>query len=104
MYEAYLLEDFKQVFAIKKNIDQNYAGNSIQDKIDYIYALTVGKTQGKEAYIKELEIISDVYQGTQISNIAAFTIRTLQQSSDNKMSENIFDNNLSGAFNNFNGI
>lgn len=98
MYEAYLLEDFKQVFAIKKNIDQNYAGNSIQDKIDYIYALTVGKTQGKEAYIKELEIISDVYQGTQISNIAAFTIRTLQQSSDNKMSENIFDNNLSGVF------
>jgi hypothetical protein len=78
MYTAYTLGKYNEVMAFKKKIDQEYAGNSIQAKIDYLFALTIGKTQGKEAYIKELEILKEAYTGTEIGEMAAFTLRLLQ--------------------------
>jgi len=55
MFAAFKNEQFDTVFSIKKIIDKEYAGNSIQAKIDYLYALTMGQTAGKEAYLSELE-------------------------------------------------
>jgi TolA-binding protein len=78
MYTAYTVGKYNEVMAFKKKIDQEYAGNSIQAKIDYLFALTIGKTQGKEAYIKELAILKEAYTGTEIGEMAAFTLRLLQ--------------------------
>ncbi len=78
MYTAYSEDKYNEVLAFKKKIDQEYVGNSIQAKIDYLFALTIGKTKGKEAYIEELEILKEAYSGTEIGKMAAFTLRLLQ--------------------------
>ena len=77
MYEAFQSDNFKEVIRIKKKIDTEYAGNSIQARIDYLYALTIGKTSGKADYLKELESIKESYVGTAIGEQAAYTIRLL---------------------------
>ncbi|MEY2924380.1 MAG: hypothetical protein RLZZ337_928, partial [Bacteroidota bacterium] len=82
MYESFQNNNFDQVFAIKKQIDREYPGNSIQGKIDYLNALAIGKTKGKEAYLRELEIVRDNYTGTEIGDMAAFTIRLLTEQND----------------------
>lgn len=98
MYTAFVNKNYDSVFAIKSYIDLNHAGNSIQDKIDYIHALTIGKTKGKEAYIKELEGIKEVYQGTAISELASYTLRVLLEPEQEKTTELIFDSNLDDVF------
>ncbi len=77
MYESFKAENFNTALTIKKEIDINYPGSSIQGKVDYLYALTIGKTKGKEAYLKELEVVQDAYAGNEIGDIAAYTIRLL---------------------------
>lgn len=86
MYTAYLNDDFDEVFAVKKIIDQNFAGNSLQAKIDYLNALAIGRTQGKEAYIEELEIVKETYKGNEVGERAAYTLRLLTEQENGKES------------------
>lgn len=78
MYEAFQQDNQSKVQKIKKEIDKQYPGNSIQGKIDYLYALSIGKTEGKEAYIEELEIVKEAYFGTNTGERAAYTLRLLK--------------------------
>ena len=97
MYTAYISDNFDKVNTIKGKIDQEYAGNSIQGKIDYLYALAIGKAKGKEAYIKELEIVKEAYRGTDIGEMAAYTLRLLSE--ENKPSVNsIYADENNGVF------
>jgi len=77
MYESFKSENFNATVRIKKEIDTDYPGSSIQGKVDYLYALTIGKTKGKQAYIEELKVLQDAYAGNEIGDIAAYTIRLL---------------------------
>ena len=77
MYDAYSKDRFDDLIKIKKEIDRTYAGNSIQAKIDYLYALTLAKQGGKAQYIKELEIIKEAYPGTDVGDMASYTLRLL---------------------------
>ncbi len=97
MYSAYKSENFDKVTSIKKKIDQNFAGNSIQGKVDYLFALTIGKTSGKEAYLKELDIVKEAYSGTEIGEMAAYTIRLLNES-DKPTSKSIFSDEKAGLY------
>lgn len=78
MYDAFNNGKYNKVTSIKQQIDKDYPGSSIQAKIDYLYALTIGKTKGKDAYIKELEAVKEAYQGTEIGEMADFTLRLLK--------------------------
>jgi TolA-binding protein len=98
MFTAFKNEKFDTVFTIKKTIDKEYAGNSIQAKIDYLYALTIGHTSGKKAYISELEGIKEAYSGTAIGERAAYTIRLL--TAEDKLA----DDELSRFTSNLNGV
>ncbi len=84
MYGAYESEKFAEVVAMKEQIDREYPGNSIQGKIDYLYALTIGKTKGKAAFLVELEALKEAYSGNEIGDIAAYTI-TLLTSTDSAL-------------------
>ena len=77
MYNFYQAEQYDSVRSIRNQVSNKYPGNSIQAKFDYLYALMIGKTEGKEAYIAELEAIAENYPGTDIANIAAYTITYL---------------------------
>ncbi len=77
MYEHFIAEDYKAAVEVKEKIDTDYPGSSIQAKVDYLYALTVGKTQGKSAYIKELKSLEETYAGTEIGEMATFTLELL---------------------------
>lgn len=77
MYNAFQVGKYDEVKKYKKDVDLNYPGNSIQGKIDYLYALTIGKTEGKEAYKRELEVVREAYAGTEIGEMAAYTLRLL---------------------------
>ncbi|MFY0644882.1 MAG: tetratricopeptide repeat protein [Bacteroidia bacterium] len=77
MYDAYLANNHEDVEAIHLKVGQEHAGNSIQAKFDYLYALHIGKTKGKDAYIVELQALVDNYPGTEIATQAAYTIRFL---------------------------
>lgn len=98
MFAAFKNEQFDTVFSIKKIIDKEYAGNSIQAKIDYLYALTMGQTAGKEAYLSELEGIKEAYSGTAIGEQAAYTIRLLTADDEMALDElSRFVSNLNGV-------
>ena len=87
MYKAYTNEDFEQVLQLKRQIDTEYPGNSIQGRIDYLYTLTVGKMQGKEAYIKELRILEETYSGTEIGEIARYTLSLFEEPAEEALPE-----------------
>ena len=97
MYAAYEKDQFEGVKKIKEQIDQDYAGNSIQAKIDYLYALSLGKKGGKEEYIKELEIIKEAYPGTDVGEMAAYTLRLLTTDQTENTSS-IYDADNKGIF------
>lgn len=77
MYESFKSEKFSTALRLKKEIDIEYPGSSIQGKVDYLYALTIGKTKGREAYLNELKVLQEAYAGNEIGDIAAYTIRLL---------------------------
>jgi TolA-binding protein len=77
MYESFKSEKFSTALSLKKEIDIEYPGSSIQGKVDYLYALTIGKTKGREAYLNELKVVQEAYAGNEIGDIAAYTIRLL---------------------------
>lgn len=87
MYEAFTSNNLDEAVSIKKQIDRDYPGNSIQGKIDYLYALTLGKQAGKDVYIQELEIVKETYTGTEVGEMAAYTLRLLTSESSTKESE-----------------
>lgn len=97
MYSAFHRDDFDQVDSIKQKIDQEFAGNSIQGKIDYLYALAIGKSKGREAYLKELEIVKEAYRGTEIGEIAAYTLRLLSEVNKPSL-ESVYGPNNNGTF------
>lgn len=79
MYNAFQAEAYDTVKQIKDQVAKDYAGNAIQAKFDYLYALTLGITEGEEAYINELEAITENYPGTEIANLAAYAIKLLRE-------------------------
>lgn len=95
MYDAFSKDSFTQVKALYKKAAREYAGNSIQAKYDYLYALTIGKTEGRDAYIAELEAIAENYPGTEIANNASYTVKLLKRDSAESMVDiSMFENNI----------
>ncbi|MFT5725362.1 MAG: TolA-binding protein [Bacteroidia bacterium] len=78
-YNAYKNEDYEKALAFKNEANEKYAGNSLGAKFDYLQALIVGRTKGKEAYIIELQRIVELYPGTRISNQASYTLQYLRE-------------------------
>lgn len=78
MYKAYMANDFELVKTIKAEADKKYAGNAIQAKFDYLYALAVAKTEGTEKFAELLKQIKESYPGTEIAQIAAYTIEIIE--------------------------
>lgn len=86
MYQAYSQEQYDEVFEVKAAIDKDYPGSSIQAKVDYLYALTIGKTKGKDEFLAELKILQETYTGTEIGEIARYTL-SLFETSDSTATE-----------------
>jgi tetratricopeptide (TPR) repeat protein len=78
MYRAYESGDYKLAKQIKQEADTKYAGNAIQVKFDYLYALCVAKTEGQAKYLEALKQIRDNYKGTEIGNQAEYTISIIE--------------------------
>ncbi len=76
-YNAYLNDDFDKALAIKKEATEKYAGNSLQAKFDFLQTLIIGRTEGKDAFIKDLQRIIDLYPGTEIGDHADYTLQLL---------------------------
>ncbi len=98
MYEAFTLNKLDEAVSIKKQIDRDYPGNSIQGKIDYLYALTLGKQAGREVYIKELEIVNETYAGTEVGVMAAYTLRLLKSEDTNDNTSKIYSTTTNGTY------
>lgn len=77
MYNAYIENKFELVKAIKAEADKKYAGNAIQAKFDYLYALAVAKTDGTEKFAELLKQIKESYPGTEIAQIAIYTLEVI---------------------------
>ena len=98
MYAAYIAEEHDSVEAIHLRVAKEYAGNSIQAKFDYLYALHIGKTKGREEYITELQALVDNYPGTEIATQAAYTIRFLAgPGSDSDVDISMYELDISGG-------
>ncbi|MFM9945831.1 MAG: tetratricopeptide repeat protein [Bacteroidia bacterium] len=78
MYSAYIKENYSLVKQIKLEVDSKYAGNAIQAKFDYLYALAVAKTEPIEKFIELLKQIKDNYPGTEIGEQAAYTLEIVE--------------------------
>ncbi len=98
MYKAYEAGHLDRVKEIKELVAKEHAGNSIQAKFDYLYALYIGKTAGKEAYIEELKALVDNYPGTEIATKAAYTLRVLSDEvQESRIDISMFNTGLSGS-------
>ena len=98
MYFALQNENYNKIIQLKNSIDKNHAGNSIQDKIDYLFAQAVGKTKGKDAYISELESMKETYQGSSIGELSSYTLRLLQKPDEKSNALKLFDDDLDDVF------
>ena len=98
MYFALQNENYNKIIQLKNNIDKNHAGNSIQDKIDYLFAQAIGKTKGKSAYISELESIRETYQGNSIGELSSYTLRLMKKSNEKSNTLKLFDDDLDDVF------
>lgn len=78
MYNALQAGNYNQVKAIKLEVDRKYAGNNLQAKFDYLYAMAVAKTDSLSRYVELLKQIRDNYPGTEIAERAAYTINLLE--------------------------
>lgn len=82
-YAAYKKGDYQGSIAKKKKALELYPGNSLQAKFDYLYALTIGKTQGLQPYLKLLEEITTNYPGTDVANEAKYTLEYFKKKESN---------------------
>jgi len=83
-YAAYKQGEYEKALEVKREASEKYAGNSLQAKFDYLQALIIGKTKGKDAYVTALQRIVELYPGTRIANQASYTIQYLnEQGSEN---------------------
>ncbi len=78
MYNAFVKAQYQEVKKIKEEVDSKFAGNAIQAKFDYLYALAIAKTEGKEKFSILLKQICDNYSGTEIASQAAYTLEVLE--------------------------
>lgn len=86
-YAAYMNGENDRAIKIKNEVSEKYAGNSLQVKFDYLHALIIGKTKGKDAYIVALQRIVDIYPGTRISNEASYTLQYLREQGNEDANE-----------------
>lgn len=77
MYIAYQAKNYELVKAIKAEADKKYAGNAIQAKFDYLYALTIAQTESIEKFAELLKQIKESYPGTEIAEIAQYTLEVI---------------------------
>lgn len=73
-YSAYKNGQYNVAIAKKNKALQDFPGNSLQAKFDYLYALCIGKTKGLDPYLKLLEDIAANYPGTDVANEAKYTL------------------------------
>lgn len=78
MYNAFNKGDYALVKKIKLEVDSKYAGNAIQAKFDYLYALAVAKTESIEKFMELLKQIKENYPGTEIGVQAAYTLEIIE--------------------------
>ena len=78
MYDAYKSGNYVLAKQIKLDADSKFAGNAIQAKFDYLYALIIGKTGSVEKFIELLKQLRDNYAGTEIGTQAAYTIEIIE--------------------------
>lgn len=78
IYDAFNKKDYALVKKIKLEVDSKYAGNAIQAKFDYLYALAVAKTESIEKFMELLKQIKDNYPGTEIGVQAAYTLEIIE--------------------------
>ena len=53
--------EYEKALEVKREASEKYAGNSLQAKFDYLQALIIGKTKGKDAYVTALQRIVELY-------------------------------------------
>lgn len=78
MYNAFNNGDYALVKKIKLEVDSKYAGNAIQAKFDYLYALAVAKTESIEKFMELLKQLKETYPGTEIGVQAAYTLEIIE--------------------------
>jgi len=88
MYNAFIAEDYNLVKQIKGDVDKKYAGNAIQAKFDYLYALAIAKTESLDKYIELLKRITENYPGTEIATQANYTLEVLDNRTKAKVNPN----------------
>jgi tetratricopeptide (TPR) repeat protein len=90
MYNAFIAENYTLVKQIKAEVDKKYAGNAIQAKFDYLYALAIAKTESLDKYVELLKRITENYPGTEIAQQALYTLEVL----DNRTKAKAYPNSI----------
>jgi tetratricopeptide (TPR) repeat protein len=83
MYVAFKAGNYQEAKQIKIHCDKKHAGNSLQAKFDYLYALCVAKTDSLSRYLDLLRNIKETYPGTLVANTSDNTLEYFNKR-DNK--------------------
>ena len=86
-YEAFKAGNYDEALDIRLQANEKFAGNSLQAKFDYLRALIIGKTKGKEEYKTYLKQIVEQYQGTKVANMADYTLALLTEQENDATNE-----------------
>lgn len=78
-YDAFQAGDYDKALKYRTEAMEEYAGNSLQSKFDYLNALITGKREGRIAYVEALQKIVDLYPGTAVAKHADYTIQLLRE-------------------------
>lgn len=81
-YAAYQNANYVEVSNLVKKAKTEYQGNVMMGKFDLLNALAIGKTQSKENFINELELLKKDYPKTDVAEYATNILNVLNKPSD----------------------
>lgn len=96
MYAAYIDEDYSTASNLYQKALKEFSGNTIQGKFDLLNAFLTGRLKGLEAYMQDLESISNNYSGTEIGQKAKDLLEVLQKNNSDIVESSLYDKSTAG--------
>ncbi|OPZ02234.1 MAG: tetratricopeptide repeat protein [Bacteroidetes bacterium ADurb.BinA395] len=78
-YRAYSSNDFATVFRNFQYMQENYPLSELMPKFQFLYALSVGKTQESQSFEKELDLLVTKYPESDVSTMAKDILALMRQ-------------------------
>ncbi|MDR1652525.1 MAG: tetratricopeptide repeat protein [Prevotellaceae bacterium] len=84
VYTAYMHNDFQAVFANSDYVKTNFPNSKLLPKFDFLCALSVGRTQGRDTFATKLNNLIETYPQADVTPMAKDILALVNQGRENQ--------------------